>query len=121
MTRLTLALAAVTAMAACDLRFNNPNNPGNPSIVVVPTPTPLAAPLITTFTSDSIQILANRVTAIRWDVLGQQTACRIDPTIGNVPLTGFVNVFVTTTISYRLSCTNPSGTVTREITIVVVG
>jgi len=121
MTRLTLAVAAITAMAACDLRFNNPNNPQAPSVVVVPTPTPMPAPLITTFTSDSIQILANRVTALRWDVLGLQTSCRIDPAIGNVPLTGFVNVFVTVTVSYRLSCTNPSGTATRELTIVVVG
>jgi hypothetical protein len=119
MLRVTLALAAVVAMASCDLRLN-PNSQA-PTVVVVPTPTPLALPLITTFTSDSIQIKANSVTAVRWDVLGAQTTCRIDPFIGNVPLTGFVNVFVTTSVTYRLSCSNPTGTANRELTIVVVG
>jgi hypothetical protein len=120
MTRVTFALATIMAMAACDLRLNNPP-PNEPTVVIQPTPTPIAAPVITTFTSDSIQILANRVTALRWDVFGQQTTCRIDPLIGNVPLTGFVNVFVNVTVTYRLSCTNPSGTANRELTIVVVG
>jgi len=121
MLRLTVAVVAITAMAGCDLRFNNTNNPNTPTVVVLPTPTPIAAPLITTFTSDSIQILANRVTALRWDVIGQQTSCRIDPFVGNVPLTGFVNVFVTVTVTYRIACTNPTGTASRELTIVVVG
>jgi hypothetical protein len=114
-----LFVAAVVVLAGCDIRVDNPN-PNDPTVVVVPTPTPMAAPLITTFTSDSVQILPNRVTALRWDVLGQQTSCRVDPSVGNVPLAGFVNVFVSATVTYRLSCTNPTGTVTRELTIVVV-
>jgi len=78
---------------------------------------PTAAPIVSLFAADNSRIAVNTPTTLRWDVIGKDVVCRIDPALGNVPAAGSAEVRPTATTTYTLACTNVGGTVTRSATI----
>lgn len=108
-----LALAILIALGGCSrpLNFSTGPTPGAP------------APVVQWFTADATRLGppngATLDTYLRWDVLGAGVACRIDPNVGNVPTSGFLQVRPVTSRDYMLSCTNAGGSVVRVVSIIV--
>jgi hypothetical protein len=115
MKRLVLVLIAAFSLAACDFAMPITNSAGGPT---APTPV-VAAPIVNTFTSDTLTVRANTAVLLRWDVTGQTVEASIAPLVGSVAQSGSTSVTVTATTTFTLVARNAGGTVQRTVTITV--
>lgn len=115
MKRLLWIVAVVVLYSACEFSMPITNSAGGPT---APTPV-VAAPIINTFTSDTLTVRANTAVLLRWDVTGQTVEASIAPLVGSVAQSGSISVTVATTTTFTLVARNAGGAVQRTVTITV--
>jgi hypothetical protein len=76
-------------------------------------------PRIVTFTANPMEVVAGTPSTLTWNVTGADTVT-ISQGIGTVDPTGSRPVTPTTTTTYTLTATNPTGSVTADATVTVV-
>jgi len=80
--------------------------------------TPPTAPIINSFSANSIAIDEGDTVVLSWAVT-DATTVTIDQSIGSVALTGSTSVSPTTATTYTLTATNSAGSSTATVTIIV--
>jgi hypothetical protein len=78
------------------------------------------APTIVSFTAIPTIISPGQVSNLQWNVTGAVSVVTIIPSIGNVPYTGVLAIYPTTSTTYILTATNSYGSVTAYATINVI-
>lgn len=76
-------------------------------------PTPVAPPVIETFSVNPDSIVRGQSAVLSWNVTGENVKVIIDQGIGEVPPNGNVNVSPNSTTVYTLYASNSGGTVTK--------
>jgi hypothetical protein len=84
------------------------------SVTITVNPPPVTANFDVTPTAITVGASA----VLQWNVAGATTV-RIDPGVGNVPLSGGQNVTPTATTTYTLTASNSASSVTRAVTVIV--
>lgn len=117
-----LVLVALLGLIACDVRVGSPTEPSTLRGTTTPTPTPLTSLIvINSFTVDNTLVLPNAAITVRWNVSGPVgTVCHIEPNIGDVPTTGFVNLNLVNTTTFTLSCNANGAIPANRILIITV-
>jgi hypothetical protein len=85
---------------------------------VIVVPVGVSQPVVNSFNVNPGSIVAGDSSTLSWDVTGAASVS-IDPSIGNVSLSGNRVVLPTTTTTYTLKATNTAGTVTATAQITV--
>jgi len=96
----------------CDVGINTPTTPSNSPVNAV----------INLFTAEpGTTVLSGQTVTLRWAVSGPTgLTCRIDPSVGDVPTSGFTQLTLVNSATFTLTCSSSSGTVSRVLPVVVI-
>jgi hypothetical protein len=109
-----LVLVALLGAVGCDIRVDNPTQPTNPIVVVQP------EVVINLFTAEpGTTVFAGTTVTLRW-ASSNALNCRIDPSVGDVPASGFTQLTLVNSATFTLTCVNGIKTASRVLSVVVV-
>lgn len=108
-----LGIFLCTAAASCDIRLGD-RTPATPTVPVQPDI------VINLFTAEpGTTVIAGTTVTLRWST-SNSASCRLDPNVGDVPVSGFTQLTLVNSATFTLTCTNKLKSASRILSVVVV-